>query len=266
MKIRRETNAHPWSQRMLRRARRLAGVVGVKTHDVHFMEMGGRTWKRIRFQSVSEAAAAEASLERIGPSKHFPVAVIRYGNELWLDYVEGAILDPQQHDSDSLLPEFFGDLYRRGSRSVAIHDTPLPARLQRDLQFLGEIGVLGAGIVTKLLERATSLQPDLIWIGFDYIDPLPKNFVVRVDHLVGVDIEALQDSLPLGTGPAKALLRWCRQPREDLLDRLRDAGAPDLRGQLEYVELLFRSAYAKQKCFQRKTHLAPPAIFDRFLG
>ena len=99
----------------------------------------------------------------------------------------------------------------------------------------------------------------------DFVDPVPKNFVIRNDLLVGIDVEALKPDILLGTGPAKARLRWLDSTGDVLTRRLRDAGSPDLSSQFDYAELCFRCSYARQKVLQRKAHLAPASIFDVYL-
>lgn len=265
IRLRRERNAHSLRHRLKRGWRQLIGADDVKQHVVHFMRIGEQTYKRIRFQSVSEAAAVETILERFGPTPALPACVTRHGKHLWLEFVRGEIFDSAAGDAEALLGHFFAELYRRDCRRVSIADTPLPARLERDLRFLAESKFLPEATAMKLVQRGRELEPDGIWMGYDYIDPLPKNFVVRDGHLVGIDVEALQSNVPLGTGPAKAILRWSELTLPTFLERLREAGSPDLREQFEYVELCFFSAYAKQKSFQKKSHLAPPRIFERFL-
>jgi hypothetical protein len=262
---RRRINAHSLRQRALRRLRRMSGAIGVKSHEVHFVRTGVGIHKRIRFLHASEAIAVERALVLLGKYAGVPALVVRYGTELWLEYVHGEVLDPLAAGSD-LLPHFFAELYRRGSRTIETASSGIPAQLREDIEFLQQTGYLEPAVCRRLLERAVELEPERVWLGFEYIDPLPKNFIVRDGMIVGVDVEALKPDTLLGVGPAKAFLRWYREPARDFLERLGRAGAPDISEQLEYAELCFRCTYAKQKAFQRKTHLAPPSSFDRFLA
>jgi hypothetical protein len=262
---RQQMNAHPLKQRVLRRIRRFAGAAGVKTHEVHFLQHDGVTRKRVRFHDAAEATAVERILEEFGVSPAIPACIFRDGREIWLEYVDGPLLDPRT-DCRALMSKFFSEIYRAKCHQVEVAATAFPARVERDLRFLADERILSCAAARHLSRRAVALQPKTAWIGFDYIDPLPKNFVVRDGVLVGVDVEALQSGLMIGTGTAKAFLRWFSVPRSAFLESLSEAGVPDLHEQFEYVDLCFRSAYAKQKSFQRKRHLAPPSIFDRFLG
>lgn len=261
----RTTNAHSLRQRTLRQLRRLTGAVGVKSHDVHFVRTGDEIHKRVRFRHAAEAMAVEKALAGFGSWEGFPALVVRYGNELWVEYVHGPMLEPRATAPD-LLPRFFAGLYRRGSRRVGLRSTTIPLRLEDDLAYLARTGYLSRDICRGLAARAREIEPAEVWTGFEYIDPLPKNFVVRGGALVGVDVEAILPDALLGIGPAKAFLRWYDGSPGDFLERLVAAGAPDISGQLEYAELCFLCTYAKQKTFQRKTHLAPPSSFHRFLA
>lgn len=258
-------NAHPLGQRLLRQIRRFSGASSIKSHEVHFLQLEGHTRKRVRFQHATEAMSVERTLEEFGRNLAVPACIFRQGSELWLEYVHGPLLDPRLAGSPTLVVDFFAELYRRNCREVKLASTTFPSRLERDVRFLAEAGILSSAATHQLLQRAAALQPETAWVGFDYIDPLPKNFVVRDGSLVGVDVEALQPGRLLGTGPAKAFLRWLSVVPAEFLRSLREAGAPDLEQQFEYVDLCFRCAYAKQKSFQRKMHLAPASIFDRFL-
>lgn len=243
----------------------MTGAVGVKSHEVHFVRTGEVLHKRIRFHHTSEAIAVEEALVALGRYGGVPSLVVRYGCDLWLEYVQGEVLDPHAAGQE-LLPRFFGELYRRGCRMAAISTTGVPVRLRKDIEFLQRTGYLKPAVCRRLFEKADELEPEQVWLGFEYIDPLPKNFIVRDAMIVGIDVEALRPDTLLGVGPAKAFLRWYREPVADFLVRLGREGAPDISGQLEYADLYFRCMYAKEKTFQRKTHLAPPSSFERFLA
>ncbi len=260
-----EINAHPLRQRVLRTLRRLTGAVGVKTHEVHFVRVEGKLLKRIRFEKEGEAQAVEYALAAFGPSGDLPAFLRRDGREVWLEYVEGPPLDPAKHDGALLIIEFYSALYSGEVRRLDTAATPYPERLKDDLRWLESSSVLAASVTASIARHAASFEPSQLLLGFDFIDPVPKNFVIRDDRLVGVDAEALQTETLLGTGPAKALLRWLDIPGDEMLTRLRDSGGPDLSSQFAYANLCFRCSYARQKHLQRKSHLAPASIFESYL-
>jgi hypothetical protein len=262
----RETNAHPLRQRLLRTLRRLKGAAGVKTHEVHFVRVDGTLLKRIRFEKDGDALAVESALFDFGASAGLPAVVRRDGRELWLEYVEGPGLDPAKHDGAFLLTQFYASLYAGSVRSLPVDASPYPERLKDDLHWLQAARVLSPSAAASIARRADAVEPGHVLVGFDFIDPVPKNFVIRGNRLVGVDVEAFRTDTLLGTGPAKALLRWLDMTGDEMTRRLRELGTPDLTSQFDYAELCFRCSYARQKHLQRKAHLAPPSIFDPYLG
>lgn len=261
----RETNAHSLRQRTLRRLRRHMGAAGVKTHEVHFVRVDGTLLKRIRFETEDEAVGVEAALTGLGATASLPAIVRRDGRELWLEFIDGPALDPKRHDGFSLLLGFYAALYAGSVRRCAVDASPYPARLKDDLLWLESSRVLPASATASLARRAAALEPREVLLGVDFVDPVPKNFVVRNELLVGVDVEALKPDTLLGTGPAKARLRWLDSSGDLISRRLHEAGSPDLSSQFEYAELCFRCSYARQKVLQRKAHLAPASIFDVYL-
>jgi hypothetical protein len=262
----RETNAHPLRQRLLRTLRRLKGAAGVKTHEVHFVRVDGTLLKRIRFEKDGDAVAVESALVDFGSSAGLPAVVRRDGRELWLEYVEGPGLDPGRHDGALLVTEFYATLYAGAVQTLRVDASPYPERLKDDLRWLVSSRVIAASAASAIARRAAAVEPRQVLLGFDFIDPVPKNFVIRGKRLVGVDVEAFRPNTLLGTGPAKALFRWLDMSGDEMTRRLRDCGTPDLSSQFEYAELCFRCSYARQKHLQRKAHLAPPSIFDPYLG
>ena len=261
-----EKNAHSLRQRTLRRLRRHLGAAGVKTHEVHFVRVDGELRKRVRFETEDESVGVADALESLGSSVSLPAVIRRDGRELWLEYVDGPALDPKKHDGLALLLGFYASLYGVAVRSCAVDASPYPARLKDDLHWLETSGVLPASATAALARRAATIEPRKVFLGVDFVDPVPKNFVIRGGLLVGVDVEALKPDTLLGTGPAKAMLRWLNVTGDAMTRGLHQAGSPDLSAQFEYAELCVRCSYARQKVVQRKAHLAPPSIFDRYLG
>jgi hypothetical protein len=242
------------------------GAAGVKTHEVHFVRVDGTLLKRIRFETEDEAVGVESSLLSLGQSAHVPAIVRRDGRELWLEYIDGPPLDPRKHDGLPLLLGFYSSLYAGAGRSCSVDASPYPARLKDDLLWLESSGMLPASATASLARRAAAVEPRQVLLGVDFIDPVPKNFVIRGERLFGIDVEALKPDTLLGTGPAKALLRWLDSTSDEMTSRLHLGGSPDLAAQFDYAELCFRCSYARQKVLQRKAHLAPPSMFDRYLS
>ncbi|MEM7055156.1 MAG: hypothetical protein AAF446_11535, partial [Pseudomonadota bacterium] len=105
----------------------------------------------------------------------------------------------------------------------------------------------------RLLGLAQRIQPDRVLTGWDYVDPVTKNFLLTSQKLVAIDVESLVSATPLGTGLAKAQLHWLDDAKLDSLQhRIHQQSGPDILPQIEYIALCFRVAWAKRKLLQGK--------------
>lgn len=241
------------------------GVVG-KSQKAYFLTLNGHRYKRLVFGDAWQAAQIERELDHFEPGVGFPPLVLRHENELLLGYVDGRPFNGSDAADRERLARFYAALYRRDPRRVAAADLPLAARLRRDLQFLVDAGALDARDLPALQSRAESLQPDELWLGFDYVDPVEKNFVCTGTEVAAVDVESLHSNEALGTGIAKARVHWLGEAQTTpFLASMTAAGAPDLSGQLPYVELCFLAGWTKRKVLQGKRHFVQPARLKRFI-
>lgn len=241
------------------------GVVG-KTQRAYFLTLNGHRYKRVVFGDAWQAAQIERELEHFEPGVGFPPLILRHENELLLGYVEGRRFDGSDAADRERLARFYAALYRRDPRKVAASELALAARLRRDLQFLVDVGTLDAPDLPALQARAESLQPEHLWLGFDYVDPVEKNFVCTESGVAAVDVESLLSSQPLGTGIAKARVHWLDEAQTGpLLASITATGAPDLSDQLPYVELCFLAGWTKRKVLQGKRHFVEPRRLKRFI-
>lgn len=257
-------NVHAWWRRLYSRLRLMFGAA-VKSHTVHLVTIGGRRYKRVTFSHASEAVRVEHCLDRVASLPGFPEPVYRHEDKVWVKFVEGETLDPSRPEHVHGVIAFFADLYRHGSYPVELSSTPIHRRLLADLEFLVEVGALSGPRGGALADAAQRLRPDRAWMGFEYIDPLPKNFVLVSRGPVAIDVEALQADRMLGIGLAKAQQRWLRIERAELLEALAGRGAPDLEPQLEYAALSFLAAYAKQMVFRGRRRDIRAGDFERLL-
>lgn len=241
------------------------GVVG-KTQRAYFLTLNGHRYKRLILGDAWQAAQIECELDHFAPGTGFPPLILRHENELLLGYVEGRRFDGGDAADRERLARFYAALYRRDPRRVAAAELPLAARLRRDLQFLVEAGALAAPDLPALQTRAESLQPEQLWLGFDYVDPVEKNFVCTDAGVAAVDVESLHSNQPLGTGIAKARVHWLGEAQTGaFLASITAAGAPDLSEQLSYVELCFLAGWTKRKVLQGKRHFVEPWRLKRFI-
>lgn len=261
-------SAHSLGRRLLDAIRgRFVGGVG-KSQSVYFVTVNGRRFKRVVFGDSYQAEQVEACLERVSRVAGFPRLVLRHENELWSEFVAGARPAPSRPADFDALARFYGAVLGCEPRQHALASTSWPMRLENDLWFLGEAGILDTSRVEALLQHGRSLQPERIWMGFDYVDPPLKNFVLADHGLVAIDLEALQDQQLLGTGIAKCRLHWLDDDARyhQFLDQVQAAGAPDLSAQLGFVELSLLAGWTKRKLLTGKVGRVDARRFDRFLS
>jgi len=257
-------NAHSWWRRLHLRLRVMRGAA-VKSHRVDTTHIAGRRYKRVIFKHASEAVRVADNLERVAPLGRFPALVHRHESCLWVNYLEGVTLDPRHAGHGEGLVEFFAALYRFAPYRVKLADTPIHQRLLADLDFLEDVAVLPVSLARRLAETAEDMRPVHAWMGFDYLDPLARNFIVTDTKAVAIDVEALEADRLLGMGLAKARLRWLDVERGRLLQWLAGRGAPDIGPQLDYAALSFLAAYSRQQVFRGKRRRIDPGDVERLL-
>ena len=260
------SSPYPLGRRLVRGFWRLLGSRPQKSSRARFATIGGRRFKRIHFGDSWIASQVERNLESFADLALFPPLVARYEGEIWVDYVEGRRPEGDDPRFVELLADFFATLYRRGPRRMRLAETGAPARLERDLRFLGRVGVISETLAAELQRTGARLAPDEVWVGFDYFDPVLKNFVLVPggERLCAVDVEALCGDEVIGTGVARALARWAEPHREALLDRVLRDGTPDFGPYFRFVELSFTAAYTALMVLERKWKFVEPARFERF--
>ncbi len=257
-------HALPLWQRLRRRWRSWRGAELGKTHVVHFVDIGEARYKRVVFAEAESARAAVRALEALAGSGCVPALARHEVCAVWVDYVPGRPPRLKDASDQARLVDFFVRLYVVGD-AVAADPAPFTACLRSDLDFLVEAGVLRRDYAAGIEELEQRLRPPSIWLGLDYIDPLAKNFIVVNDWLVAIDIEALKAGAILGTGLAKARLRWPFDPGADFCRRLVEGGGPDLAIQLPWAELCFLCGYFRQKLLQGKPGYVRLAALDQLL-
>ena len=232
--------------------RRVVGVFG-KTQRVYFVDINGRRYKRVVFSDGFRAWQIQKGLETFSGLGHFPRLIAWHENELLLEFIEGEPFDAKRPEHLERLSEFFADLYHKDMREISFESSGLAQHLQTDLRFLSDSDVIDSDTEQRLLDLADSLQPDMILFGWDYDDPVEKNFLIAKQKLVTIDVEALKADAVLGVGLAKAQLHWLDETGlNSLLDRIQAQGGPDIRPQMDYIALSFRAAWAKRKVLQGK--------------
>lgn len=258
---------HPLGRRV--RARLLGWLSNrpPSSQRIYVVTIRGRRFKRIVFPDSHQAEHVASRLLAFGADGIWPRLVLQRERELWVEFVEGR--SPARVDAGltERLADLLAVLYRREPRLVESERAPFAHALHADLEFLHQVGVIGAGVHGLLHEVARSLTPAQVWVGYDCTDAILKNFVIdREGHLRAVDVECLGADQLLGSGVAKASLRWLGPHRQALLDRLRARDVPDFASYLPFVELCFVAFWLKSSFLEKKRRFVDPSLFDRFLG
>lgn len=269
-----QTNAHSLPRRLyFWWLQRWHGVFA-KRQSVHFLTINGQRFKRVVFGDSAQAADVQQALDAFADTHRFPPLVHRHENELLLAFVEGRPFDPQDSGDRARLARFLAALWQRDAVERSRSELPLDTRLQIDLDLLVTAGVLDRETAGRLADRAAGVAPDTVRMGYDYVDPVAKNFLVVCDdsgdrdapELVAIDVESLRADQPLGAGLAQASLRWLAPGDVAVMASLvNEAGGPDIDGQLDYVRILTAVAWTKRKFLQGKTNFIRREHFDALL-
>ena len=247
---------------------RLHGSRLQKDKRLRFVTMNGQRFKRLVLCDSHLAHTIERNLEEFQDTGFFPPLVTRYERELWLEFVDGLRIETVDEELVGRVAEFYATLHARRPRLVEAEESGFPARLRRDLRFLGQVGVLEESARRDLEVAARRLVPESVWVGFDYTDPVLKNFVALRDGsgICAIDVDGLADEQMLGMGAMKACLRWLEPYRERFFAELVRRDAPDLRAYLPFVELSFLARWTKRSFFEHKWKAIDPKRFERFRG
>ncbi|MGY6586677.1 MAG: hypothetical protein ACXIUB_00160 [Wenzhouxiangella sp.] len=258
--------ANPWWQRWQRQWRAWRGAGEGKTHRVQLVERDGQRFKRVIFDAADTANQCAKLLTELAPMDRFVPLHRHQECVVEVGFIDGPLATSGRDEAG--LQAFFVDLYAgQHADQVSLAASSLMTDLSVNLDFLVDHRRLDQAGRDALWQAAQCEAPDRLWLGADYIDPVLKNFVRRHDQrIVAIDIEALVGGLPLGSGLAKARLRWMRDEPSAVFTRVEAAGGPDLSPQYRVVELAFLAGYFRQKIIQKKPrHLHLPA-FDRWLA
>lgn len=234
---------------------------------VYLVTIGDHRFKRVVFSDSHQAELAAMRLELFGPTGVFPALVLQREREVWVEYVDGEPLRRADQEVAVQLAHLFAVLYRRDSRCEPIEATRFAWAVHRDLRFLRDVGVISPGVHQQLDEVAGKLAPKQVWVGYDCTDAILKNFVRdRQGRIRAVDVESLRANQLLGTGVAKAAVRWLGPLRNAFLAELREREVPDFLPYFPFVELSFLAFWQKSSFLEKKRRFVDPALFDRFLG
>lgn len=240
-----------------------------RTQRVYLLEIHGQRYKRVVMPDSHAAQRAARVLERFAAKGVCPSLVLERENELWVEFVEGRPLSELEPLGDDLLAgiaDFFAVLYAHDARLVSTELTPFPHALETDLRFLRDVGVINEHACERLGRAAQRAAPKQVWVGYDTLDAILKNFVRRADGpVVHVDVESIWDEQMLGFGVAKAAVRWLGPRRERFFELLEERGVPGFRAYFDFVEMCFVAFWLKSSFLEGKRSFVDPRLLARFV-
>jgi len=228
---------------------------------VALVTVRGQRFKRLRLPDTYAAIRTQNIVEALSESPHVPRAIMRSGNDLWVDYVEGSPVRGA-HDADIRgVADLYADLYARSPRQEQEAHTAHSAHLLRDLAVIRDLGALTPTQHDELLGATERLVPSRVWLGFDYVDAGLENFVRAPDGRVwAIDLENLVRDQVLGVGLASARVRWPDGCWQRLWRELGTCGIPAL-DHYAFVELYYRAQWIKRKLLKGKTRRLAPGAY-----
>ncbi len=245
---------------------RLFGTRLQKAKGIHFIEVNGHRFKRLLLCDSFLATEIEQYLEAFNGSGHFPPLVGRYEHEIWLDYVEGVPVSTIDESFVKKIAEFYATVYGKHPVLLEIQQSPFPARVLQDLCFLHQVNVLSQDCYRDLQMAAQHLMPEKVWVGYEYTDPVLKNFILREDNkqICVVDVDGLAGKQLMGIGVAKACVRWLGPYRDLFFLELTHHGAPDFQKYFSFVELCFLAKWMKRAFLEHDWKVIDSNHFERF--
>ena len=257
-----QRNAHsPFRRAYFWLLRHVLGVFG-KSQQVYFMNINGHPFKRVVFLDTRLAAEVEHNLLQFSNERMFPTLIHRHENELLLDFVKGDAFNPEEFRHRQAFLQFMQSLYKRGREETVVDSGPSMRQLTIDLDFLVRCGVLQSELQASLLSAAQAVTPETLALGWDYVDPVRKNFIIQSDQLMAIDVESLAHGEPVGSGLVAATLHWLSNEQLfELLSEI-DAESRDLVLQLPFLAIAYPVGWCKRKILQGKRNFVPRARLE----
>ena len=245
---------------------RLLGTRLQKAKGIYFVTVNGQQYKRLILCDSFLANEIEQQLEIFSETGYFPPLVARYEHEIWLEFVDGHPIRSVDEGFVIKIAEFYATVYGKTPVLVKTEDSPFLSRLDDDLRFLHQIGVLSQDAYRDLQAAIPDLVPEQLWMGHEYTDPVLKNFIQRTENgrICIVDVDGLAVNQLLGTGVAKACFRWLEPHQSLFFTSLVQHGAPDIQAYFNFVQLCFLAKWMKRAFMEQDWKVIDLALFERF--
>lgn len=255
--------------KMKRLRRKLLSIVKRwhrKGYDVRYIYINKKQYKKVIFRTEASARRVHADLTAFGSSQHFPAVIGQHRNTVWVEFIQGPAIRRIDTSGLTRLADFYAAIYGRQHRLVALCDTIEGFDFYRDLKFLHDTELLNDQLYRELVDHHDAIVPAMVWLGFDYTDPITANLIFReADGVVcAIDIKNLYSETLIGQGIAKARSRWLSEAlTESFFERLLAKGAPDFQGYLPFLEVLYQVRRTKTMVLQGKIKSLRPTEFNQ---
>ncbi|MCO6441876.1 MAG: hypothetical protein J5I81_12520 [Nitrococcus mobilis] len=266
--IYKEKPAYGVTKRFRRRLLSVFNLWNREGYDVRYVYINKKRYKKVIFHSESKTNRVHGDLTAFGPSLHFPAVIGQHRNTVWVEFVQGPAIRSVDTGNLTRLADFYAAVYRRRHRLVALCDTIEGHDFYRDLEFLHDTELLSDRLYRDLVDHRDEIVPAMVWVGFDYTDPITANLVLRKDTNVicAIDIKNLYSETLIGRGIAKARSRWLSDGlTEPFFEQLLAKGAPDFQGYLPFLEVLYQVRRTKTMVLQGQIKSLRPAELNQRL-
>ena len=245
---------------------RVLGTRLQKAKGIYFVQINGKRFKRMTYCDSFQTSMLEQHLHCFVDTPYFPSIATRYEHELWLTFVEGKIVEKVDESFLLKFVDFYATLYAKGPKLLETKETMFPQQLHQDLKFLGQVGVLSAEEESALDLCAQQLVPQHVWVGYDFTDPVLKNFVLATPglQLCAVDVEGLAHHQLIGMGLGKAFALWGKEHQDHILTQLLKRNVPDFVSYFPFIELSFLAKWTKRSFFEHKWKFVNAKVFEKF--
>jgi len=265
-RARKQKAAYSLSKRIFSYFRSSTGVL-LKRMDVSFVSLGKKQYKRITCIDNYTPIHMQDLLAQVARSRYFPKTLIRYENEIWVEFVAGDIVKKIDAPFIQQITAFYSYLYQRASKSKDPENFVGAALI--DLEFLMDMELFSEHEHKQLRHLLLNSAPEKAWVGLDYTDALLKNFVQEEgsNRLVAIDVESLQENRLIGFGLAKAHTTWMTQEQfEQIIAEMRTNETPDFYNYYLFVLLCFRARWLKSLFLRNKMKRIKPSILTDLIS
>jgi hypothetical protein len=259
-----QRSLHPIGQRLRRMLNALITKRPDTRNGVFLVNIKGNQFKRVVMRDSYMSSQIASNLAAFRSSSIFPELVLAYENEIWLDYLEGKLVGVLDQDVIEKVAFFYSVLYNQEPVKVATEKYGFNQSTQFNLRFLNKVGVIENSLLHELSTITDAVTPQDVWVGYDYTDPFPYNFIITPDEqLRAVDVESVRANCLIGCGVAKALAIWKEPSGDQLLVEMKKLPIPDFVSYLPFVELYYWSEWMKRSFLLGRTAFVKPSLFDK---